>query len=296
MSASLKKLILGGTELHNSKLFECIPSGVFSEMGALECVKIRRRNGGILKRSFCFPSASSLLPLPPASTHICQSSSQATITSILPSLTPNMYLPFLSLLTTIVILFLSLSLISASPTTINSHTPTPTYPFTLAAFFSPYTPGTNGSVSGIRVRASEGSFWVNASNQKPAVVDSEDPQQVYLDTRTGVLGYTTSVSNPSNTLPPSAMLLNFLRLGRGTSVTSTIPGEPGFYNAGPGLEGTFNWIGSENDYWFLCSRPGPGYQVMKYVGGTENWDLCLSGIQLVALDWAGSGPAAGEYL
>lgn len=35
---------------------------------------------------------------------------------------------------------------------------------------------------------------------------------------------------------------------------------------------------------------------MKYVGGNENWNSCLSGIQLVALDWTGSGPAAGEYL
>lgn len=35
---------------------------------------------------------------------------------------------------------------------------------------------------------------------------------------------------------------------------------------------------------------------MKYVGGNENWSLYLSGIQLVALDYTGSGPAAGEYL
>ncbi|KAF8865947.1 hypothetical protein BDZ45DRAFT_668354 [Acephala macrosclerotiorum] len=226
-----------------------------------------------------------------------------------------MRFPILSLLS-----FLLHFSYAASPTTNNNKTPTPTYPFTLAAFFSPYPPGTNGSVSGIRVRASGGSFWVNVLNQKPATgcvglrgskcpagnetvvfvdswggawLDSEDLQQLYLDTRTGVLGYTTSVSNPPNTLPPSALVLNFLHLGQGTSVTSTIPGEPGYYNAGPG---TFNWIGSENDYWFLCPRPGPGYQVMKYVGGCKNWNNCLSGIQLVALDWAGSGPATREYL
>lgn len=57
-----------------------------------------------------------------------------------------------------------------------------------------------------------------------------------------------------------------------------------------GSLGSFNRGGSENSGWFLCSRPGPGYQVMKHVGGNENWNLCLGGLDLVALDWA------GEYL
>lgn len=35
---------------------------------------------------------------------------------------------------------------------------------------------------------------------------------------------------------------------------------------------------------------------MKDVGGYENWDLCLSGVQLVALDYSGISPAAGVYL
>lgn len=35
---------------------------------------------------------------------------------------------------------------------------------------------------------------------------------------------------------------------------------------------------------------------MRDVGGLENWNLCLSGIQLVALDYGGVSPGAGEYL
>lgn len=63
--------------------------------------------------------------------------------------------------------------------------------------------------------------------------------------------------------------------------------------------GNFQWIGTAaggNPSWFACPRPGPGYQVMKDVGGYENWNLCLSGLQLVALDYSGVSPAAGVYL
>jgi hypothetical protein len=61
--------------------------------------------------------------------------------------------------------------------------------------------------------------------------------------------------------------------------------------------GTFDWQGSSNSYWFLCRNPGPyGYQVKKFVGGTQDWDLCLSGIQLVALDYSGPEPADGAYV
>ena len=35
---------------------------------------------------------------------------------------------------------------------------------------------------------------------------------------------------------------------------------------------------------------------MKNVGGFENWSACLSGLQLVALDYSGDSPAAGVYL
>ena len=69
---------------------------------------------------------------------------------------------------------------------------------------------------------------------------------------------------------------------------SPIPNQPDFFNVGPG---TFNWIGSSNPTWFLCPRPGPGYQVLKFVGGNEDWNLCLNGIQLVALDYTGPDPA-----
>jgi hypothetical protein len=125
--------------------------------------------------------------------------------------------------------------------------------------------------------------------------DSETSRQIFLDTQTGALSYLTSLSTPPNTFTPGALITNFLHLGQGTSVTSPIPGEnPALIdNAGTG---TFQWIGSDNSYWFLCPRPGPGYQVLKYVGGYEDWDLCLSGIQLVALDYGGVSPAAGEYL
>jgi hypothetical protein len=49
--------------------------------------------------------------------------------------------------------------------------PTPTFPFTLAAFQSPWAPGSNApgsyGVSGVRVRAFGGSLWVNPQDQKP---------------------------------------------------------------------------------------------------------------------------------
>lgn len=83
-----------------------------------------------------------------------------------PSLTKMLSVSFLTALA------LLLQLTCASPTSINNKTPTPTTPFTLAAFYSPYPPGSNASgsygVSGIRVRAFGGSFWVNPPNQKLA--------------------------------------------------------------------------------------------------------------------------------
>lgn len=199
--------------------------------------------------------------------------------------------------------------------------PTPTLPFTLAAFQSPYpensTAAGSAGVTGVRVRAFGGSLWVNRYDEKPrtgcgdlkgskcppgtetvlwvdawggAWLDSQPPQAVYLNTATGVLSY---LASGVSTFPPGANAVNFLHLGQGTTVTTPIPGTTDFVNAGPA---SFNWIGSSNDYWFLCPRPGPGYQVMKYVGGTENWNACLSGIQLIALDYTGKNPAAGVYL
>jgi hypothetical protein len=61
---------------------------------------------------------------------------------------------------------------------------------------------------------------------------------------------------------------------------------------------TFQWTGtagSGNSYWFACPRTGGAYQVMKMVGGTENWNTCLSGLQLVALDYEGASPATVVY-
>ena len=52
-----------------------------------------------------------------------------------------------------------------------------------------------------------------------------------------------------------------------------------------------------NAYWFACPRlGGRGLQVMRYVGGYENWRVCMSGLWMVALDYSGPSPAAGIYL
>ena len=59
--------------------------------------------------------------------------------------------------------------------------------------------------------------------------------------------------------------------------------------------GTYQWLGSDNDSWFFCPRPGQGYQVMKDVGGLKDWGACLGGMQLVAIDYSGSSPAVGSY-
>ena len=45
--------------------------------------------------------------------------------------------------------------------------PKPTRPFTVAAFLSPFPSGTNGSVSGVTMRAQAGSFWLDPLNSKP---------------------------------------------------------------------------------------------------------------------------------
>lgn len=50
----------------------------------------------------------------------------------------------------------------------NSQNPTPTRPFTVAAFQSPYPPGTTNSLSGVTLRAQGGSFWLNPSNPSPS--------------------------------------------------------------------------------------------------------------------------------
>lgn len=125
--------------------------------------------------------------------------------------------------------------------------------------------------------------------------DSTNPQQVYLDTQTGILSYLSPSSLPTAyAFSPGAVVSNFLHLGQGTAVSVPFPGpESTFANVGPG---TFQWLGSDNPGWFACPRPGPGYQVMKDVGGFENWNACRSGLQLVALDYEGASPASGVYL
>jgi len=63
--------------------------------------------------------------------------------------------------------------------------------------------------------------------------------------------------------------------------------------------GTFNWLGSDNSYWFLCPQNGNStkYQIMKEVTVNDPAQSgCLSGIALVAIDYSGASPAAGVYL
>jgi hypothetical protein len=63
--------------------------------------------------------------------------------------------------------------------------------------------------------------------------------------------------------------------------------------------GTFNWLGSDNSYWFLCPQNGNStkYQIMKEVTVNDPaQSRCLSGIALVAIDYSGASPAAGVYL
>lgn len=123
--------------------------------------------------------------------------------------------------------------------------------------------------------------------------------------------------------------MNFLHLGKGTAITTPIPGvDPNVaVNAGPGMfsplplllclslstflfpscsrmrigrgvegvwrveadneTGSFNWNGSPNFSWFLCPKPGKGYQVFKQVSNAIEGQGCLSGITVVAVDVEG---------
>lgn len=49
-----------------------------------------------------------------------------------------------------------------------TRTPSPTRPFTVAAFLSPFPSGANGSISGVTMRAQGGSFWLNPLNAIPS--------------------------------------------------------------------------------------------------------------------------------
>ncbi|KAH6684496.1 hypothetical protein B0J14DRAFT_13988 [Halenospora varia] len=191
---------------------------------------------------------------------------------------------------------LLLSVASANPvpnSAGNSHpNPTSTRKFTLAAFESPWPAGSpNGhGISGVVVQAKGGNFYINPADKNPpttvfsvdkngqAFVVSNPNSQVYLDTQTGALSYFTQEQKPA----PGAVLTNFLHLGEGTTLT-TPSGQEGFFNPGPG---SFQWVGAINDGWMFCPRnDGKGMQVMKLVGGKENWNSCLGGYALVALDY-----------
>jgi hypothetical protein len=65
------------------------------------------------------------------------------------------------------------------------------------------------------------------------IQDSEDPQQIYLDTRTGVLSYLSPATDPKYTFQPGAISTSFMHFGEGTEVCVPSP-QPGYCNAGPG--------------------------------------------------------------
>lgn len=170
--------------------------------------------------------------------------------------------------------------------------PTSTRKFTLAAFESPWPAGSpNGhGISGVVVQAKGGNFYINPGDKNPpttvfsvdqngrAFMVSNPNSQVYINTQTGALSYFTHDQMPL----PGAVFTNFLHLGEGTSLT-TPSGQEGFFNQGPS---SFHWIGALNDGWMFCPRNnGNGMQVMKLVGGKENWNACLGGYALVALDY-----------
>jgi hypothetical protein len=83
-----------------------------------------------------------------------------------------MQLTHFPLFTSLLLVLLQSNLSNAAPTTaINNKTPTPTYPFKLAAFISPYPLFSNSTyspgVNGVGVYASNGSFYVNPAIPTP---------------------------------------------------------------------------------------------------------------------------------
>jgi hypothetical protein len=74
-------------------------------------------------------------------------------------------------------LFLTLTLAFPSPVHVRdtaNKKPTPTRPFTIAAFESPYPANSNATgshgVSGVLLTAREGAFWVDPQDQTPTTV------------------------------------------------------------------------------------------------------------------------------
>jgi hypothetical protein len=138
---------------------------------------------------------------------------------------------------------------------------------------------------------SELPFTLRSSPSYPPIVstytnkfkqDSARTQQIYLNTATGALSYLTS----HTTFPASAIATCFLHLGEGTSVSAP--------DGSPGPSAFDCGVGS-NPSWFFCPRDGKGYQVMRGVGGKEDWGSCLSGMSVAALDYTGKSPVVGEY-
>lgn len=116
-------------------------------------------------------------------------------------------------------------------------------------------------------------------------------QRIYIDAVTGFLGY----ESPQHAAPEGAVFVNFLHNGKGTTIYKR---HPSGGRANP--PGTFQWLGALwNPYWMACPRPGAVYQLMKYIttGGElfDNPGSCTV-LTLAALDWSGTGAAAGVYL
>jgi len=103
-------------------------------------------------------------------------------------------------------------------------------------------------------------------------------EKVFIDPTDGHLGY----SLPGKPDPAGAVVVNFLHLGKGTTAYTVRNN----YTSSP--SGTFQWIGSDNSYWFACPNGGPGYQIYKQANtfGPPDLSACTV-LTLAAIDYAG---------
>lgn len=101
--------------------------------------------------------------------------------------------------------------------------------------------------------------------RKPTNCPQTSGGKIYIDTTDGHLGYTTSSSTPAG-----ALFVYFEHLGKGTGIAPP--------------DAVFNWIGSDNSFWFACPVNGGKYQVVKSLTNTiPNLSKCTA-LQLAAID------------
>lgn len=110
-------------------------------------------------------------------------------------------------------------------------------------------------------------------------VGNRRDQQVFIDTVDGHLGYSDAGEDK---LLPGAIVVNFLHLGSGTAVYTDRGGlavEP---------PAVFQWLGSQNDFWFACPRPDGRYQMFKQMTAFGPPDLSgCTVLELAALNHSG---------